>query len=222
MEGNDKIIEDFKGYIEEKTFVCIAAKAALAKNQVKSLVVNHMACPFEDHFILQFLYSFIDGYRTAKNMYHSAAIIFKQPDELNEELFDQLLWQRLQALSQLDAQNYPYDKRVDCNPASADFSFSLKEEAFFVIGMHAQSSRESRQFKYPTLVFNPHVQFEQLRSTGKYEHLKLAVRKKDVQYSGSINPMLQDFGNASEVYQYSGRPYDKQWQCPLKVNHAQS
>ena len=78
----------------------------------------------------------------------------------------------------------------------------------------------SRQFKYPTLVFNPHAQFEQLRKTAKYDKMKLAVRKRDMAYSGSINPMLEDFGKVSEVYQYSGRKYDETWQCPLKINHA--
>lgn len=38
-------------------------------------------------------------------------------------------------------------------------------------------------------------------------------------YSGSINPMLEDFGTSSEVYQYSGRKYDAEWRCPLKFNN---
>jgi hypothetical protein len=41
------------------------------------------------------------------------------------------------------------------------------------------------------------------------------VRKRDIAYSGSINPMLNDFGNASEVYQYSGKQYTSDWVCPF-------
>ncbi len=107
------------------------------------------------------------------------------------------------------------------NPSAPEFSFSLKEEAFFIIGLHPASSRPARQFKYPALVFNPHLQFEQLREANKYQSIKYAVRKRDIAYSGSINPMLTDFGEASEVYQYSGRKYDEQWQCPLKIKHEQ-
>jgi len=47
--------------------------------------------------------------------------------------------------------------------------------------------------------------------------MKNIVRKRDVALSGSINPMLQDFGAASEVYQYSGMQYDSTWQCPFKA-----
>ena len=34
--------------------------------------------------------------------------------------------------------------------------------------------------------------------------------------------LQQDFGDVSEVFQYSGMKYDDQWQCPLKINHAPS
>ncbi len=50
--------------------------------------------------------------------------------------------------------------------------------------------------------------------------MKNAIRKRDVAFSGSVNPMLEDFGKTSEVYQYSGRNYDSNWQCPLKITHA--
>lgn len=184
------------------------------------MVAEHMICPNDDKIILQFLYSFIEEYRSSKEFYHSAAIIFKKPGIHSEEMFEEILWQRLQALADLDAKNHDYDKRVSTDPSSANFSFSLKEEAFYIIGLHPSSSRASRQFKYPTLVFNPHALFEQLSETTKYDKMKVAVRKRDMTHSGSINPMLKDFGEASEVYQYSGRHYDETWQCPLKINHA--
>ena len=96
-----------------------------------------------------------------------------------------------------------------------DYSFSLKEEAFFILGLHPASSRRSRQFKYPALIFNPHAEFEKLRKSDRYTKMKEVVRKRDVEYSGSINPMLADFGEASEVYQYSGMQYNAEWTCPI-------
>jgi FPC/CPF motif-containing protein YcgG len=221
-DNKEKIIDDYLDYVKAKDFPCVAAKAALSKDQIRCTVVTHMACPKDDLAILHFIYEFVDGYRRSGEMYHSAAIIFQQPTSLTEEIFDDLLWQRLQSLSSMDAANFGYDTRVDVDPSSPNFSYSLKEEAFFVIGLHPGSSRSTRQFKYPALVFNPHRQFEQLKETTKYQSLKHVVRKRDIAFSGSVNPMLEDFGNASEVYQYSGRRYDKQWQCPLKINHVTS
>ncbi len=222
MTYNDELVNEYKTYIGNKGFACVAAKAALAKQQLNAMVADHMACPFTDTAILNFLYAFVDEYRNSRQLYHSAAIIFKQPQQLTEAMFEKFMWQRLQSLSDLDAQRYGYDKRVQSDPSSPDFSFSLKEEAFFIIGLHPNSSRQARQFKNPAIVFNPHKQFEELRQTGKYRHLQHVVRKRDIDLSGSINPMLKDFGQHSEVYQYSGQEYNASWACPLKIKHERA
>jgi len=215
MESDEFIIKEYWEFLNEKGFPCVAAKAALAKNHIKCIVVSHMACPADDAAILQFMYNFVDTYRASKASYHSAAIIFKGPLGVDENVFDQLLWQRLNALSSRDKVNYKHDARVDSDPTSVNYSFSLKEEAFFIVGLHAASARKARQFKYPALIFNPHAEFQKLRKSNRYDKMKEVVRKRDIAYSGSINPMLDDFGNTSEVYQYSGVKYTSDWTCPL-------
>ena len=216
------IINEYIAFIKNKDFPCVAARASLDRNKISVMVADNIACPKDDLTALNFIYHFVDEYRNSINRYNSLAIIFKGPQICTEEIFDYFMWQRLQALSILDAERYKYDKRVDPDPSAANFSFSLKEEAFFVIGLHKLSSRAARQFSYPTLVFNPHAQFELLKETAQYVRMQKIVRKRDLSYSGSVNPMLQDFGNASEVYQYSGRKYDQQWQCPLNIHHAKN
>ena len=222
METEQTIINQYLDYLNTKEFPCIAAKAALAKNQIRCMVAHHMACPEDDQRILEFLYTFVDDYRSSKKSFQSAAIIFKEPVIQNEMMFDGLLWQRLNALSFLDKQKYAHDKRVDDDPASKSFSFSLKEEAFFIIGLHPASSRRARQFRYPALVFNPHAEFEKLRRANRYEQMKRVVRKRDIAYSGSVNPMLKDFGEDSETFQYSGIRYTADWKCPLNSHHEET
>jgi len=209
------IIEEYKAFIGNKNFPCIAARAALANGHIKCMVAGHLSCPNDDRAILQFLYGFVDEYRLAKNAFHSAAIIFSSPQNISEEEFDRYLWQRLGSLTALDAQQYQWDGRVSPDVSSASFSFSIKEEAFFIIGLHPGSSRASRRFFYPVLAFNPHQEFEKLRANHHYEKMKEVVRKRDLAYSGSINPMLGDFGEASEARQYSGRKYNDDWRCPF-------
>lgn len=213
-------MNEYKSFIGSKLFPCVAARAALAKQHIECMVVDHMACPKDDASILQFLYTFVDRYRAASDQFYSAAVIFAEPVSITENLFEMFLWQRLQSLHNLDARHYTYDKRVSDDPQSAQFSFSIKEEAFYIIGLHPASSRAARQFHHPTLVFNPHSQFEQLRQSNQYEKMKKIVRQRDLLTSGSVNPMLSDFGESSEVFQYSGQQYDNNWQCPLTINHA--
>ena len=212
----DEAKKAFEDFIENEMFPCVAAKAALNKDHLKTFVAGHIACPKDDHQILEFIYDFVDGYRNSDAPFHSACVIFPEAEGLNEEFFERFLWMRLQALSNLDSEKYPYDKRVSDEPHSENFSFSLKEEAFFIIGLSPFSPREARRFQYPALVFNPHHQFEEMRSLRRYDKMKNIVRKRDIALSGSINPMLNDFGDASEAYQYSGMKYDSNWECPFK------
>ncbi len=214
-------VKDYFDFISKKEFPCVAAKTALTWQQLDCLVVDHLACPKDDAAILDFIYGFVDKYRQAEKLYHSAAVIFRGPTVPDEALFEELFWQRMQSLANLDARQFGYDPRVVADPNSPEFSFSLKEEAFFVVGLHPGSGRAARQFKYPTLVFNPHAQFEQIRANGRYDNLRDTIRTRDVVYSGSVNPMLQNFGAASEVYQYTGKAYDNAWQCPFLSPHAQ-
>lgn len=221
MDTEEKVvIREFQQFIMDEMYPCVAARAAIAREHIACFVADNMECPKDDPMILRFLYQFVSDFRRVNTNFHSAAIIFKGPGQLTENAFDRLLWQRLQALSRLDAQNYAYDPRVNADPSAADFSFSLKEEAFFILGLHHHSARKARRFRYPAIIFNPHAQFEKMRRSDSYEKLKSIVRKRDARYSGSINPMLADFGEKSEVYQYSGRTYDADWTCPLKITHG--
>lgn len=216
MRTDNSIIRAYLDHFATKGFPCVAAMAAVKRGQVSCIVADDMSCPAHDAEILQFLYRFVDRYRASGKRFNSAAVIFRGPEIRDEWAFDRLLWKRLNALADLDRENFAHDRRVDADPASSRFSFSIKEEAFFVIGLHPESQRRARTFHFPTLVFNPHQEFERLRKEKRYEQMKNIVRKRDKLYSGSVNPMLKEFGEASEVYQYSGIEYDPKWRCPLK------
>ena len=220
MDLEDGVFNEYYNFLSNKAFPCVAAKDAMAKGNIKLFVADNIGCPKDDKSILDFMYSFTAFYRKSIKGFYSAAIIFKQPEILSEEMFDVLLWKRLAALRSLDALQYRHDSRVAANPTDSNFSFSMMEEAFFIVGLNPMSSRPARRFKYATLVFNPHAQFETIKKDARYEKMKTIVRKRDVSFSGSVNPMLTDFGEASEVYQYSGKNYDSQWKCPLPFNQT--
>ena len=219
-EEEKDIVKRFYELIGHKDYPCVAAREAASRKNISCFVAKNMTCPVSDNDILKFLYDFVDRYREEGNLYHSVAIIFPTPVILDEAVFEELMWIRLQALSNMDALQYKYDRRVMPDPASGEFSFSLKEEAFFIIGLHSCNSRMARQFPYPTLIFNPHAQFETMKKDGQYNKIQNITRKRDIALSGSVNPMLNDFGESSEVLQYSGKQYPSDWKCPLKINHG--
>ena len=215
LKTDEEIIENFYTFIKSDSTPCIGAKGALARNNIQVMVADHFDTSEDDQQILNFAYSFIRHYRTTTNGLHSLVIIFKDPQNIDEDTFEKILWRRLRALRNMDATQYPYDARVSSDPSSPSFSFSLMEEAFFIIALHSQSPRLARRFSYPALVFNPHAQFEEMKRKGTFDKIKKINRNRDIQLSGSINPMIRDFGEASEIFQYSGKQYSADSKCPF-------
>lgn len=220
LKADSHIIFEFENFITNENFPCVAAVAALKREQIMTFVADNMESPGDDQDILKFIYKFTDIYRKSNAEFFSAAVIFRSPEIGDEKVFELLLWQRLQALAVLDAEHFDYDSRVSARPLSPEFSFSLKKEAFFVVGMNPASSRLSRKFQYPVLIFNPHAQFTRLRETNRYDKMKKIIRKRDIAYSGSVNPMLDDYALVSEATQYSGAVHDEMWKCPLKIRNS--
>ncbi len=214
------LFTQYKDFILDKTFPCVGAKAAVAADAIHVLQAGHLACPAHDKQILEHIYSFLTYFREAGPAYASCAIIFDADEHLTEEMFERFLWMRLQALHNMDAGNYGWDTRVANDPASAEFSFSLGSEGFYVVGLHPNSSRPARRFQQPALVFNPHSLFTSLRERGKYQPLQQAIRKRDILLAGDLNPMLRDHGTESEVLQYSGRHHENKMVCPLKIKET--
>ena len=141
-------------------------------------------------------------------------IVFDDHLTYTELEFENLLWNQLQKIHNLDS--LAWDKTVSNDPNNNSFSFSILGNAFYIVGMHPNSSRGARRSPKPTLVFNLHWQFERLREMGVYERIRDTIRERDSQKNGSVNPILMDFGKKSEAAQYSGRKVNKDWECPFK------
>jgi FPC/CPF motif-containing protein YcgG len=139
--------------------------------------------------------------------------VFKDDKPVSEKTFEVQVWRQLQALSDLDCDQY--DDAASSDPARPDFGFSFAGRAFFIVGLHPGSSRLARRFRWPALAFNAHAQFDALQEAGIYDRFRASVRKRDLALQGSLNPNLAEFGESSEARQYSGRAVEKDWKCPF-------
>ena len=210
------LVSRFEDFIRSKPFPCVGAKSALAKGQMKILLARDMRSAWNDLAIHAELYGFAARYREEPKLFQSFAVIFEGPTDLSEEAFEQNLWARVQSLTDKDAwHGAAPDPRVDPTPDSPHFSLSFGGEAFFVVGLHPNASRDARRFEAPVMVFNLHDQFERLRSDGLYERLRETILGRDEALQGSVNPMLARHGELSEARQYSGREVDESWRCPF-------
>lgn len=131
----------------------------------------------------------------------------------DEVEFERALWRQLRAIRAVD--NADWDPGVSSDVRDPHFSFSAAGAAYFVIGLHPAASRRARWAPHPMLVFNPHEQFEMLRAAGGFERMRDINRRRDKAANGSINPMVADYGDASEACQYSGRLVGPDWCAPF-------
>jgi uncharacterized protein len=207
--------EKFRELVMRPEFSCLGAKAALNAETYGFAVYDKMDTNESAAGLCRDLCHFVQSGTMASSEYSTFVAVFRLPIGLTETQFEGCLWQQLGKLHRVDREHFDWDKNVSRDPRDPRFSFSFAGQAFYVVGMHANSSRQARRFPWPALVFNPHEQFKRLRTEGKWNRIKKTIRVREIALQGSINPMLTDFGEQSEARQYSGRAVPEKWQAPF-------
>lgn len=211
--ADEKTKKAFDDFIIENGHPCVMAQTMFREDKGDMHVYDNFGSERTASKILDDLRNYVDNYDFSSNDFYTYIAVFNHEQEMDEQQFEHLLWKQLQHLHEAD--DRPWDKSVSTDPENENFSFSLLDQAFYIIGLHPGSSRKARQAPYPAMVFNLHWQFEQLRKMGVYKQVRDTIRERDIEFEGSINPMLDDFGDRSEARQYSGRQVGDDWKCPF-------
>lgn len=212
----DELERSLLTHIAERDFPCVGAKSALAKGSLRIVSAWSLASAWDDLTIHRELLEWSAAFKRDPDGLRSLAVVFEGPTDLNEVQFERLMWERLQSLADKDEWlGQPYDSKVSPDPSDPHFSLSFGGQGYFVVGLHPHASRPARRTPYPTLVFNLHEQFEQLREENRYERMRERIIERDVALAGSPNPMLARHGETSEARQYSGRAVGGDWECPF-------
>jgi FPC/CPF motif-containing protein YcgG len=209
----------FREHVLEASFPCVGAKSAFNRKRYRFGLYPSLAGTEAVHAVCHDLYEFSHEFEDAGDEAVTFVAMFEGPAPEDDQAFERQLWSQLQRMHELDARFHGWDERVSADPDSAEFSFSIGERAFFVVGLHPNASRVARRAPRPAIVFNLHEQFEALRARGKYESMKKIIRSRDVALQGSVNPVLENFGESSEARQYSGRAVSAAWRCPFRHLH---
>ncbi|MFB7056545.1 guanitoxin biosynthesis heme-dependent pre-guanitoxin N-hydroxylase GntA [Streptomyces vinaceus] len=211
----EEVVERFTAWLRADTFTCLGARAALQRGELATGVYGTLGDREDLHRLRTDLLRFVTGPLAGPGRFHSFAAIFTRSDPEDEEVFEKLLWEQLNALHRADRADHPWAREVSPDPRDPRFGISVAGHPFFVIGLHRRASRISRRFDHPVLVFNSHRQFAELKRTGVYQGMQTKIRGKEVALQGDVNPMLAEHGETSEARQYSGRAVPAHWTCPF-------
>ncbi len=209
--------DGFRALILNEHFSCVAAKSAVRQGNYRFGLYDALGSVPACSGLARDLFAFVraDADAATPREFRTFVASFDGPLPPDEATFEHLLWTTLQRLHDLDVVHHEWAPRTKADAADPEFAFSFAGTAFFLVGLHAASSRMARRFAWPTLVFNPHGQFDRLRETGRYPRFQQVIRTAERSLQGDINPMLADFGSRSEASQYSGRQVSDEWRCPF-------
>ena len=212
--SRERVDEAFRAFVDDPRFSCLAGKGVVRASGYSSGTYGALGTHRTTRALAADLEQFVRDAAQDEARLRTFVAVFPSSSYSDEHSFEADLWMQLQRLSDLKT-NSRWDATASDDPSDSGFAFSFAGRALFVVGLHPQSSRHARQFRWPALVFNPHRQFERLRETGRFERLRAAVREREIALQGSLNPNLADFGEQSEARQYSGRASEADWVCPF-------
>lgn len=215
---DDATAQAFSNYVLAGDHPCVMARSMVNRKQVFLSTYAELGNVVNCASVCHDLYEVLKVSKSEGSL-NSFAAVFPAKIFNTELAFEQALWAQLAGMHEVDKKLFSWDASVSNDIGSPEFSFSLGGVAWYVVGLHPRSSRKSRQFLTPTLMFNRHAQFEVLRHEGKYDNLRDRIRDRDRELQGSTNPMLEDHGHSSEASQYSGREVDSTWRCPFAREH---
>lgn len=147
VNANNLLIRKFQSQLHDRLLTGHAQKPGYHRY----CIAGHMSEDGFDQAILNFLKG-VTGDHAAPGNPNKAVVLFQGPDIINQEVFDQLLMQRMLALQQLDS-------LVSNTQPCTSLSFStglvvpLHNQQYFVTGLHPAHRLRALRFPFPSVVF---------------------------------------------------------------------
>jgi FPC/CPF motif-containing protein YcgG len=211
------IHETIRSFISQANYPCVAAIRSVGRSEYIVGIYDEFGSDTHWQQLRADLCDYILTQRRTQSRYVSFWALFtthpSMPD--NEIQFEDKLWRELSLLSSEEDRPLDWGTHTS-DPNDPGFCVSLMGEKLFVVGLHPQSSRVARRLSRQALVFNTLSQFDQFEKDGTYTTLVHTIRRRELNFQGSINPMVQAHGDVWESIQYSGRDNPDSWTCPFQ------
>ena len=140
LNAHDHLIHQ----ITSDYYPCTGAISVFAQKCYRFGLFPELACDSAVRAVCHDLYEFCHEFPNIDEQLITFIAMFRGPAIESEQHFENLLWSQLQGMHDIDSDFFAWDQRVDSDPKSNNFSFSIGGQAMFVIGMHPKASRLNR------------------------------------------------------------------------------
>ncbi|EWG11197.1 YqcI/YcgG family protein [Cytobacillus firmus] len=180
---------------KEKPFPCIPATIGFAKNQLRYGFAADPGDPASIQQTASILKEFTKHSRDFGS-YTSLIIFYKHKDNLNVEEYEQLFWDQLTGLSEIDEVDWPNETPKDPYDPLWEFCFH-GEKYFMYCATPAHKNRQSRHFDTMMLAITPRWVLQEFMKKGTLaSRIKNQVRKRLLKYDAiPIHPDLNSYGS---------------------------
>ncbi len=155
MESKVSNKDQFKKFIIEDDHPCIMSQTIFSSENYELNTYTGLGSATAASRILEDLKVYLETYDFSTNEFFSFIAVFDDASDYSEKDFESLLWEQLQQIHNLDDENW--DKTVSSDPKKKSFSFSVLGTAFYIVGMHPNSSRNARKSPGPMFETNSKV-----------------------------------------------------------------
>ncbi|WP_206762437.1 YqcI/YcgG family protein [Cytobacillus firmus] len=179
---------------KERPFPCIPATIGFAKNQLRYGFADDPRDPASIQHSAAMLKEFSIHSREF-GRYTSLIIFYNTRDDLSVEEYEQLFWEQLTGLSEMDNAEWPNE--IPKDPHDSLWEFCFHGEKYFVYcATPAHKNRQSRHFDTMMLAITPRwVLHEFMKKETLASRLKNQIRKRLQRYDSiAIHPDLNSYG----------------------------
>ncbi|KON87856.1 hypothetical protein AF332_14155 [Sporosarcina globispora] len=179
---------------KERPFPCIPATIGYAKNQLRYGFADDPREPASIQQTAAILKEFTEHSREFGS-YTSVIIFYKTPDNLSVKEYEQLFWEQLTGLSEMDEAEWPNEIPKDPHDSLWEFCF-YGEKYFVYCATPAHKNRQSRHFDTMMLAVTPRWVLQEFMKKGALaSRIKNQIRKRLKKYdTTAIHPDLNRYG----------------------------
>lgn len=152
--GTNILVRRFQHNMLDKLFPAPAEQVMPYRKYTRYFVADQISSSKNDKEILLFLYSVIEESKSSRQNAYNAVVLFKGPDIQTEDEFEYFLRERLRALVELDSWHFSMGACITGEYPYSDFRINLKAENLNITGLHGLSTRKTRRFPFPAVVFS--------------------------------------------------------------------